>query len=407
MRKSILEFSVIFLAGCSSMQKAVGLLQDPSSRIITEQTPKLYAQATLDLENQKFEQSENEYSNFLTEQPTTAYTQIAQFNLGRALMGQKKFAAAIDHLRALAIDTSGNAPSLQAQAFYQLSFCYEAQGDKINALASLLDSYHRQKYFAREVATAEIPARIAGAYASLGNFDEAKIYYAQAESGVQQLKREVRSGEVPNWLPRTLFYMGEVSLRKISFEDIASVLRPLSKAQFYLLESAELGSSSWSEQSSRELIETYENTLAVIAKPPVLKDSDQLTAQRHAQEKQWQLVQEFDQVLEEMNSYEIPNHEKLSMPARNVFTKVKKIRVKLAAILSQPKVGQEITPDAQERKNKIRGKVDQPNSELEQKYFTDKVKKSSPPLIPKVESHKQAVPPVTSPQTSPTQDPNL
>ncbi len=401
MTKHIIGLSLIFLSACSSLQKAAELLQDPTSRVITDQTPRLYAEATRDLENQKFEKSEAEYTAFLTEYPTTAYTQLARFNLGRALMGQKKFAQATERMRSVAIETSGNAPSLQAQAFYQLSFCYEAQADKVNALASLLDSYHRQKYFAREVATAEIPARIAGAYASLGNFDEAKIYYSKAESGVQQLKREIRSGEAPEWLPRTLFYMGEVSLRKISFDDVASVLRPLSKAQFYLLESAELGSSSWSEQASRELIETYENTLAVIAQPPVSKDSDALTAQRHAQEKQWQLAQDFDQVLEEMNTYEIPNHEKLSQPARNIFTKLKKLRAKLAAILNQPKVGQDITPDAQDRKNKARGKVLEPNFELEQKYLSDQAKKAAPA------KNTEALKKVPVPTAPTVQDPNL
>ncbi len=393
-----LILSLSFLVSCTTIQKAIDLLQDPSSRVVNDQTPKLYAQATRDLENEKFEFAQTEYEKFLTEQPTTAYTQVAKFNLARSLMGQKKFNAASEQMRSVAIETSGNAPSLQAQAFYQLSFCYEALGDKINALASLLDSYHRQKYFTREVATAEIPARIAGAYASLGNFEEAKNYYAQAEAGIQQLKREIRSGEVPEWLPRTLFYMGEVSLRKISWEDITSVLRPLSKAQLYLLESAELGNTSWSKQSSHELIETYQSTLDVIAKPPVTKDADQISAQRKAQEKQWQLAQEFYQILEEMKSYESPEQSKMPIGAKNIFLKVNEMRKKLIAILNQPKIGQDITEDAKERKNRPHGRVINPNSELEQKYLSEKTKKPEAQ-----EPVKQKVPPVSSP----SQDPNL
>ena len=354
----LLLCACVFFSGCASLQKTLALLQDPSSRAVTDRTPKLYAQATRDLESEKFAKAQTEFEAFLTEQPTSAYTQVAKFNLGRALMGEKKFTQATEQMRAVANETSGNAPQIQAQAFYQLSFCYEALGDKIDALATLLDSYRRQKYFRREVASAEIPARIAGAYAALGNFSEAKNYYAQAEAGIGQLKRGLGSGEVPEWLPRTLFYMGEVSLRKISWEDVSSVLRPLSRAQIYLLEAAELGLSSWSQKSAQELIATYQSTLAVIAHPPEAANTqgvDQISLRRSAQEKQWQLAQEFYQVLDEMKSYESPEQENLTANAKNIFSSALETKEKLLAILSEPKIGQDITEDAQERKAKRHG----------------------------------------------------
>ncbi len=377
----ILVFLVL-LTGCASVQHSIQLLQDPSSRVVTHQTPKLYAQATSDFEAGKYEDAKTGYEAFLTDQPTTAYTQVANFNLARSFLALKMYPEAIEKFRYVARETTGHAPELQAQSFYQLSFCYEAQGDKVNALASLLDSYKRKKYFSNEIASAEIPARIAGAYASLGNFEQAKVYYSQAEDGVRQLKREIRTKQIPDWLPRTLFYMGEVSLRKISLEDVESMLKPLEKAQVYLLESSELGQSTWSQKAATELIHTYESACEVISK--AVDGKSEVASARAAQVKQWELAQDFLKVLEEMKIYERPDQQNQNALTQSIFKSVSESKEKLLSILDQPKIGQDITEDSKARK---RRRVVAPNSVLEKDYMKNREKKA--------------------PETPPHQDPNL
>ncbi len=368
---------ILIFSSCASVRRSIELFQDPSSRVVTAQTPKLYAQALVALELEKYAEAKVQFEQFLVEEPISAYTQVAYFNLARSYFGLKMYKESVEKLRFVATQTSGQAPQLQAQAFYQLSFSYEALGDKVNALASLFDSYQRKKYFSNEIARAEIPARIAGALAALGNFEQAKIYYAQAEDGVRQLKREMHNRQVPEWLPRTLYYMGEVSLRKISFEDISSVLRPLSKAQVYLLESAELGNTSWSQKSSEDLIRTYSAACEVIAKSRELKtDPDQISLARQAQEKQWELAQEFFKVLDQMKIYENPDAKNQNNLTRNIFNSVALSKEKLLNILNKPKVGQEVTEsskeNSKENKRRVRQKAVGSNSLLEQEYLNNR-----------------------------------
>ncbi len=388
---------IILLSGCGSLHRSYEFLQDPSLRQINHQTPKLYAEATQALENEKFEEAKLLYEKFLVREPTTPYSQLAHFNLARSFFGLKMYADSVDQLRLVATQTSGHAPELQAQAFYQLSFSYEALGDRINALASLLDSYQRKQYFSREVATAEIPARIAGAFAALGNFEQARVYYTQAEDGVRLLKREIQNNKIPEWLPRTLYYMGEVSLRKMAFEDVASVLRPLAKAQVYLLEASEIGETGWSQKSSQELINTYARTLDVIAKSRLLKnEEDPISAARLAQEKQWELAQEFYRVLDEMKIYERPDLPNQNLLTRQIFASVAKTKEKVMKILNQAKIGQEVTDSSKAHQHHLQGKVVKPNSILEQDY---------------IEQHKVTKPTVDESKKSPVsiekKDPNL
>ena len=337
---------IILFAGCASIHKSIELLQDPSSRVVVPQTPPLYIRATTNLEHEKFNEAKAEYEQFLIEQPTTPYTQVANFNLGRALLGLDLISEATEKFRFVAAQTTGHAPQLQAQALYELSFCYEASGDKVNALASLLDSLQRKQYFSKEMAEAEIPARLAGAYAITGNFETAQIYYSQAENGIRQLKRENQNRNVPDWLPRTLYYMGDVSLRKISFGDVANILKPLSKAQLYLLEAAELGKSSWSQKASSELTKTYASTFEVIAKP---RESSDLAVARESQEKQWSLAQEFFKVLDEMKTYERPDVESQNTLTKDIFKSVNDTKSKLNNLLNEPRIGQDITDDSRTR----------------------------------------------------------
>ena len=361
---------ILLLSGCAGLHRTIDLLQDTSSRVITPQTPQLYTQAMANFEKEKFAEAKMQFEEFLTAEPTTAYTQIAYFNLARCNFALKMYRESVEKLRFIATQSSGNAPELQAQAFYQLSFSYEALGDKVNALASLFDSYKRKQYFPSEIATAEIPARIAGALAALGNFEQAKVYYTQAEEGVRQLKREFQNRQAPEWLPRTLYYMGEVSLRKISYDDISSVLRPLSKAQIYLLESTEIGQSDWSKKSSEDLIRTYEAACELIAKSKEMKgDGDQITMARRAQEKQWELAQEFYKVLDEMKIYERPDAQNQNTLTKSIFKSVSVSKEKLLKILAQPKVGQEITESAKEHKRSVKRKVMNPDSVLEKEYL--------------------------------------
>ena len=142
--------------------------------------------------------------------------------------------------------------------------------------------------------------------------------------------------------------MGEVSIRKISFNEVTSVLRPLERAQIYLLEAAELNVLPWSKKSSDELIQTYASTLAAIA-TPLLKDSDEISAARKQQEDQWGLAQDFFNVLDQLKIHEQPDSENQNPFVKAIFKSVAETKEKLVELLHTPKIGQDLTDSSKAR----------------------------------------------------------
>ena len=266
----IIYFAIFLLVGCATKPEPKVIHDDPHS-MINSQGPQLYQQGLKQLAANDYVGALESFDKFLEAQPVSPYTQVAVFNSGRALEGLQKWHEASAKYRAV-VQATGKAPRLQALALYQLSFPYEAVGDDPKTVSTLTDALARSSYLPDQIASAELPARLASAYARVGNLEQAMQYYTKAESGIARLRHKSRNEKSPEWLARTLFLMGRVSLKEISWDEFESALRPVERAQFYLLQALELDDAKWSEESLRELQRVYDQIVSVL-NPRVLHKS--------------------------------------------------------------------------------------------------------------------------------------
>ena len=367
---------------CSSVKKSatsvartLRIIDDPATRVPAEAPPEFRA-ALAHLEKEEYAKALEWLEEFLRKEPTSPWTQAASLNVGRALEGLGRWSEAAERYRKVVTATVDVAPKIQAMALYRLSFTYEALGDDQQTVVVLVDLMNRDKYLPEEIARAELPARLAGAYARVGNFEKAVAYYKLAENGVQRLKQANLSRTVPAWYARTLYFMGNMSLRKVSWQDFETAIRPLARSQVYLLQAAELSVEPWAERASRDLIATYRDLWSVIENAPKPADGDPVIAAREAQQKQWERAALVLDCLRDLRARALPaSIGKVGPPATEAMSFASDLEKKLLALLEERPVGEGPTKESAERKKGVRGRVVDPDDSLERKFLIDAQRK--------------------------------
>ncbi len=385
-------FSAIALTACQSSRKAGessvksrGIVEIVLTelRLFNEMNaPEDLRRAVRYINAQKYEEALKLIDEFVKREPASPYTQSAQLNAGRALEGLGRWNEAIERYRGVVAMTEGVAPKLQAMALYRMSFCYEALGEDQSVVATLIDVSNRSAYLPEEVATAEVPARIAAAYARSGNFDTALKYYNIAERGLLRLKRLAaeEKGRVPDWLARTLYYMGTMSFRRVHWDDFESALRPLAYGQVYLLEAAELGVDPWSDLAAKDLMSLYGDLWRVIENVPVPSGAeDPVVAHRGVQTQQWARCGLLVEHMQELRARVAPRasgaNATQSLQVRELLDFLSDLDGKIGQLLAQRPAGEGLTPESLERFSRVRGHVIAPDPSLERLYL-ESVRKS-------------------------------
>lgn len=374
-----------------SVSKSQGIIdrpleQAPKDGNIVPELPDEFRQALALLDEQKFQEALSVIDGYLSDEPADPYAQSMALSAGRALEGLGRWSDAADRYRGVVVATEVIAPKLQAMALYRLSFCHEARGDDQQTVAVLYDLNQlnqRSKYLPDPIARAELPARLAAGYARVGNFNKAVDFYRVAEAGIVQLKREsASSGEkIPDWLPRTLYFMGSMSLRHVSWLDFESAMRPLTRAQTYLVQSADLGMAPWSDRAARDLMATYQDLWNVILNAPVAQGEDPIVQARAIEEKQVDRTGLVQESLEELRARLSPaSPDALSPQSKEIAGFIKDLEKEIEKFMLKRPAGEGLTPDALARRRALRGRVIGPDDVLEKKYIKTLPSKKDPNL---------------------------
>jgi tetratricopeptide (TPR) repeat protein len=369
----------LFSACASAPQAPANLVEDPAS---SSQAPRKYNDAAILLAQGNYKDALAAFDAFLRSQPTSPYTQVANFNAGRALEGLERWSDAVERYRQV-VQVTNKSPRLQALALYQLSFPYEAMNDDPRTVATLIDCEGRKQFLPDAIATAELPARLASAYARVGNLDLAMKYYSEAESGIARLHHQTASQAAPEWLAKTLYLMGRLSLREMTWDNFDEALRPVQRAQLFLLQAIELENPKWSEEALTETEKIYDQMLEVLKSPPKTNEDDQVLSAREAQKRQWDLTEQTLECARALRAARPPNEIVKSGKVEQLFTYVKSVEKKLMQILAEPPVGEGLTKESKERRMRVRGKVVAPDDTLEKQYSK---KKSEPTPTPQAQT---------------------
>lgn len=351
-------FSAIALSGCTSLHRTAAQLVsdvggpafDHASGKVPKEAPQEYQDAVEQLEVGNFQASLDALDAFLRQNPTSPWTQAATLNAGRALEGLERWQEASEKYRAVvqATNASRVAPKLQAMALYRLSLCNEALGDDTQIVATLNDLLSRTQFLPSEIADAELPAKLAGAYARVGNFERAQEFYRRAEAGLSRLKQNSSDGARPTWLAPTLYTMGESSRLKVSWEDFESSLRPLARGQVYLLQAAELSEEPWSEKAADELIRVYDSLFEVIFSAALPPADDPVAAKRKLQMQQVSRIGVVIDLMAELRARFLPGAQS-SAQAQKIQKHLRALDKRIQSVLLERPAGEGLTKESRDR----------------------------------------------------------
>lgn len=142
-------------------------------------------------------------------------------------------------------------------ALFRTSFCYEAQGEDVKAISSLLDSYGRKEFLPVEIGKAEIPSRLGFIYLRLGYDDLGNKYFDRATKGLIELKGDQQNAVDPSWIVSTLIRMGTINLNQISEENFKRLSETFMRSQNFIAEAIEIDSGNGANEALLALQDHY------------------------------------------------------------------------------------------------------------------------------------------------------
>lgn len=248
---SCLTFALI--AGCASKtQKVI----EP-----TEGTPEgnTFERGLKALEQENYSEASRIFEGLLVSKPGSEFDLVALYNAGAAREGLQDCPKAAERYREVVRSSGGKFQRIEAQALFRLSLMYECLGQDTKALTSLLDARRRGKSLPFETLNAEIPAKLAAAYARVGNRTKALEYFNLASKGLKTLVAREGSSSQKETLSRTLYLMGQLTpAQRAGTAKADSFFQALGMQQPYLLQAAELGHAVYAKKAYEDLTLGYD-----------------------------------------------------------------------------------------------------------------------------------------------------
>ncbi|MDZ4660278.1 MAG: hypothetical protein SGJ18_01530 [Pseudomonadota bacterium] len=337
---------------------------------------KLISNIEMLIEKEKYAEALAETKAFQEKKSPSKYSQDVNYYSARAAEGLENWEGAFAGYREV-IRNPITTDEIKNKALYRQSFVYEALNQDEKVVATLLDLKKRKVKVRDQVFLAEIPARLASIYARLGNRKMADSYYAEAEAGIKELQATQPSGDHRKWLPKTLFFMGNMSAREFREQDFEASIKPLEKAQGYLLRAMTMKDEVWSKKASEELYKIYKDITLAISRVQLPENTDEEVAQKEAQTKKWQMATTATESLKRLRmaldaETDISSESKLSF-----MTFLDEQEREMGKVLEETPITSRMTVEAQKRQGlKRAGRVENPDPMLEE--LPKKVPKKGP-----------------------------
>lgn len=224
----------------------------------------------------RIEQARVLFKDFSGRKPVSRFYQSAKLGEAQALYGLGQFQQAADLYREIYLKTLNEQPNIAGLALYYMSFAYEALGDDQKTVAALLDTKNFADSMPPEIALAEVPARLAAAYARQGREQEAMAYLNQADKGIGKVIASKGPKVKNDWLAKTYFQMGSVSTNQLTRENFSDFIQGQRGVQVYLIKSLKLADEVWSQKSLDKLCEIYRDLYHQVESAPLRTEQNRL-----------------------------------------------------------------------------------------------------------------------------------
>lgn len=299
--------------------------------------------------------------NILNENPTTEFELVVLYNVGAAYEGMAQCQEAGRSYQKVARAALERYPRLQAEAIYRLSYTYECVGNDAMVVTSLLDARRRRDHLDIEIAKAEIPARLAAAYARVGNRAKAKELFQEAQEGIRTVTASVQgTRNQSEILARTLYFMGRLGPQEHNPRaEAEAFLNSLAYLQTYLLRSVELDHPVWSQRSADELHKSYDFVWKLIEQAHSEAEDRGLGREQQRQQRV-RIVQMAIQSLRELKQMKFPGDD--TDLVSQLFVRMDQQELRLQNYFNEIAVQTQRSPEAERREGLRReGRIGEPS----------------------------------------------
>ena len=318
----------VFNVGCAG--------RSPESQVPDEIPPPAnlpqFEQGVKALDQQNYQEAARIFDRLLVAKPATEHDLATTYNSGAAYEGLGNCTRASERYREVIRGSSGKFGRLEAASFYRLSLMYECLGQDVKAITALLDARKRGRELPFSTTQAEIPARLAAAYARVGNRKKALEYFAVASKGLKSIVSQENGKKQQDMLGQSLYLMGQLNPGQRRAEgDPTAYLLGLSMQQPHLLQAVELNHAIWSPKADADLNLAYDNIWKFKFTEP---------------QKQYEFFVRAIQTAREFKRLRMPNE---NARATAIFNKVEGIEGRLSAEIAKVGATTKLTPEAEKR----------------------------------------------------------
>jgi tetratricopeptide (TPR) repeat protein len=347
----LLSLSVFLLAACSYFQKNEGISGLPVDPAVRATQEKQIVEAEDTLEKQDFKIAAELFTKFEEENPQSIFIQQARLGLARSFHGLGDFAAANEIYRNVQQAARQAEPAVAARALYYHSFTAAAMGDDVRALALLTDAYSVKASLPEEIGLAELPARLAASYFTLGDQKKARAFFSEAESGVAFLRAKRVNEPNRDWLAKIYLMMGQFNTTQLGTESISAHIDSLGFIQIFLLRAVEAQGVPWSEKALEHFKESYRDLTQLIESLPMNTTMDQGAAQRELMDRKSKSYEKMLVILNELENYRSPEIDEKNQQVNALFAFASEVRRLSQDFLQKNVSYTPLTPESRRRQS--------------------------------------------------------
>lgn len=169
-------------------------------------------------------------------------------------------------------------PGYSTAALLELSSLSELRGDFVQSLSQLKECESRKQHLAPVRGDLELPARLSGVYAALGEIKASETYAKVAEKSLQTYAAQVRPDQDAKWWAETYYRMSYIPTQFLSDDNWLSFSRRFDSSLPYLIRSMEYADSVWSQRSLDLAQDFFQRTVQLLALPSTQQDENWVLA---------------------------------------------------------------------------------------------------------------------------------
>lgn len=250
--------------------------------------------------------------------------------------------------------------SLYAYSLYQSGLCYEMKNENEKAIAVYQDALRVKAIVNSELASLEIPSRLAVAYERAGEAGVANNYYIVVKKYIENLKKNKRVfNDKKEYYAETLFQMGTIANSykpskegaDILSQDFTSYLKSVSYSQEYLMLVLELGVKPYSDHALNQMIGNFQSSFDYIKNLSLDKMDDEVVAERDRQARQKEMSEILAHHIDQFETASAVQKKSKRSDYKEIFSKLQEIKTNLDSLINARPIGEGLTPEAQKLQN--------------------------------------------------------